>query len=115
MALTGEEKVAGRRFRVTAQAVLAELSAANPPTYPVPVVLGVLRHACPSRGGISTALVLREVYIPSPAYDANVPAGRFAWIYREGRCAGCGQTARSEGRLVDGWERAPIHGRVARS
>ncbi len=43
-----------------------------------------------------------------------VVEGRFAFIFKEGRC-GCGATARSRaGRLVDAWERPPLSGRVAR-
>lgn len=41
--------------------------------------------------------------------------GRFAFIFKEGRC-GCGATARSKaGRLVDAHERPPLSGRVARA
>ena len=41
--------------------------------------------------------------------------GRFAFIFKEGRCS-CGATARSRaGRLVDAYERPPLSGRVARA
>ena len=41
--------------------------------------------------------------------------GRFAFIFKEGRC-GCGATARSRaGRLVDAYERPPLSGRVGRA
>lgn len=143
MPLTPAEKAAGRRFRDDAQAALLSQSAGHAPTYTVPHFLGLYRHLCPRREGRSTALDLRERYATSPAYDVyiadgqalavaesegpppvwatgathtQVPAGRFGFIYRQGTCRGCGQTARSnEGRLVDGWERPPIQGRVARS
>lgn len=116
MSLTAREKQAGRRFRDQAQADLTA-SFADPPTYTVPNVLALYRHSCPGRDGRSTALELKEVYLLSPAYpDLDVPAGRFGFIYRKGRCRSCGHTGRSHtGRLVDGWQRPPITGRVNRS
>lgn len=117
MGLTEPEKIAGRRFRDDCTAWLREFNRVNPPTYDVPHFLGLYRHLCAGRNNRSTAMELKEQYIPSPIYpDEGSPAGRFGFIWREGRCRACGQTARSgEGRLVDGWERPPITGRVARS
>lgn len=137
------EKAAGRAFRDCAQAALGKAFRTDPPTYEAPHFLGVYRHRCPARAGRSSALGLTEAYLRSPAYEVlgtngqpwiaveadrplvpdgppeevigRVPAGRFGFIYREGRCRGCGQTARSKaGRLVDGWERPPIHRRATR-
>lgn len=125
MPLSCAEKIAGRQFRDAAQAkLLATFDGEKAPTYTAPNFLGIYRHNCPARQGRSTGLVLDEIYTPSPECDIFtddgsrewVAPGRFGFIYREGRCRGCGQTARSKaGRLVDGWVRPPIHGRVARS
>lgn len=144
--LSPEEKAAGRAFRETAQSY-AELRAVTVreqahsqkrPCTLVPNFLAQLRHECPRRGGRSTSLDLREVYVYSPAYhvwtgDDGKPvvspeppempparevtliqAGRFGFITREGKCR-CGHVAVSQaGRLVDARERAPLEGRVAR-
>lgn len=117
MGLTEVEKNVGRLFRSAAEGQLSALNEKDPPTYSAPFFLGVYRHLCPAKGSHSRAMELKEQYLVSPIYpDENVPAGRFGYIYREGRCRACGQTARSMvGRLVDGWERPPITGRVARS
>lgn len=117
MSLSQDEKAAGRRFRDAAQADLLTSFDHDRPTYTVPNFLALFRHNCPARDARSTALELKEVYLHSPAYpDLDTPAGRFGFIYRQGRCRACGQTARSRaGRLVDGWQRPPIHGRVVRS
>lgn len=107
-ALTEEEKVRGRVFREEQQAALEALNAGNPPDYYPPNFLSIYRHNCSRRGGISTALNLHEVYV----YDE---AKRLAWIYKEGKCGACGQTARSRtGSVKDAHERAPLEGRVAR-
>lgn len=100
--LSPQEKAAGRRFRDTAQADLEASLRSNPPTFLVPGVIAAYRHDCPGRAGRTLALELREVYVSSPAYpDLAVPAGRFAFTYRVGRCIRCGATARCEtGRLV---------------
>lgn len=117
MGLTETEKNVGRRFRTDAETQLLVLNEADPATYEVPFFLGLFRHICSARSQRSVAIELKEQYLISPIYvDEDVPAGRFGYIYREGRCRACGQTARSGvGRLVDGWERPPITGRVARS
>lgn len=115
--LTAVEKACGRRFRDDAAARLLALNETDPPTFVVPHFLGLFRHACPAQNERSIAIELKERWLPSPIFqDENVPAGRFGYIYREGRCRACGQSARSEvGRLVDSRERPPITGRVARS
>jgi hypothetical protein len=115
--LTDVEKGVGRRFRSEAELNLFSLNTTDPPTYDVPFFLGIYRHLCPARNNRSTGMELKEQYWVSPIYpDEKVPAGRFGYVFREGRCRACGQTARSRvGRVVDGWERPPITGRVARS
>lgn len=115
MALSPAEKAAGRAFRAQAAAALATRFATDPPTFEVPPVIAIFRHACPGRGGRSTALTLREHYQLSPA-AGDVPAGRFAFVHREGRCRHCGATARSAtGRVVDAHTRPPLSGRVAQA
>ncbi len=114
MSLTPEEKAAGRRFRDQAQADLLASVQAQPPTHVVPNFLALYRHNCPARDGRSTALELKEMYRKSLA-DGDVPAGRFGFLWREGRCRHCGATASSRaGRLVDAHRRPPIVGRVNR-
>lgn len=115
--LTAEEKTAGRTFRDFRVRLLDQHNADNPPTHVVPDFIALFRHLCSARHGRSTAMELKEIYVPSPIYpEHGVEAGRFGFIYREGRCRGCGQSARSgEGRIVDGRQRPPISGRVARS
>lgn len=117
MGLSDREKAAGRIFRSAEEVALVQLNELQPPTYDAPFFIALFRHICTAKGSKSVAMELKEQYVVSPIYPAeNVPAGRFGYIYREGRCRACGQTARSRtGRLVDGWERPPITGRVARS
>jgi len=113
--LSPAEKAAGRAFRDAAQADLLATFDTDPPAFTVPSFLALYRHHCPARAGRSTALPLHEIYLHSPA-DGDVPAGRFGFIYRAGRCRSCGQQARSRaGRLVDAQVRPPIHGRVLRA
>ena len=114
--LTPNEKTVGRAFRDKVEAELEQSFVDNPPTYVVPSVLALYRHGCPKRKDRSTALELKEIYVKSPHNsELDVPAGRFGFIYREGKCRLCGHTARSRrGRLVDGLARPPIHGRVVR-
>ncbi len=137
MTLTDLEKMAGRIYRDLSQAALEESHLADPPTFvPLPW-LRHYRHNCPLRNDRSTSLELKEVYVLSPelwvcycsalgehsdsfphrdCQGGKVAAekGRFAFIYKEGKC-GCGATARSTaGRLVDARERPPITGRVVR-
>lgn len=111
MALTPQEKAAGRLFRDECQTQLLAVFDAHPPTYAVPNFLAAYRHPCPARLGRSTALTLREVYVYSPAdTERGVPQGRFGFISRTGTCRACNQTAASRaGRLVDAYERPPIN------
>lgn len=117
MALTEAEKVAGRRFRAESERYLAGLNTNEPPTFVALHLLGVFRHQCRRRNDNSTAIELKERYLTSPIYPSEeVPAGRFGYIYREGRCLNCGATARSEkGRVVDAYQRPPLTGRSVRS
>lgn len=117
MALTDAEKQAGKAFRAVCEDTLADLNQADPPDYVVPFFLAVLRHICSAKKGRSIAIECKERYLISPIYESEgVPAGRFGFVFREGFCRGCGHTARSRvGRVVDGWERPPVTGRVARS
>jgi len=116
MKLTIPEKEVGRRFRDQAQADLLATFETAPPTYTVPNFIALYRHNCPARNGLSTALELKEMYRASEADpEWGVPAARFGFIWREGRCRSCGQTARSRaGRLVDAHQRPPISGRAIR-
>ncbi len=117
MGLTYGEKEAGRRFRDGCSAQLGEINRVNPPTYVVPHYLGHYRHLCPARQNKSKSISLLERYTHSPTYpEQGVQAGRFAYIYREGKCLNCGHTARSEvGWLVDGLARPPLSGHGSRS
>ena len=143
MGLTQVEKIAGRAFRDSAQAALTESLATEPPFYKAPNFLSHWRHECPGNRGISMAIALKERYVMSPAYlvdpDAGlavlyasvitetepiipkgwefIPAGRFGFVYKEGRCSasGCARSVRSPaGKVVDAYQRPPIEGRVAR-
>jgi hypothetical protein len=117
--LTDAEKRAGRAFRDARQAVLDRLNAADPPGVFALVVWRVVRHACPAAGGASTGISLREVYRPSPALTDPESAmvvtadGQFAFIFKEGRCSGCGLAVRTrKGRFVIAADRPPEHGRT---
>lgn len=116
--LTPQEKVLGRSFLGHAQEELTRSMESDPPTYRPPNFLGNFRHNCPERNHISTAIRLVEKYVLSPAAEVDgveIPEGRLGFIYKEGKCAKCGETARSPaGKLVDAWDRPPAKGRVAR-
>lgn len=134
--LTKEEKVAGRLFKASCQDKLDCLNESSPPTYLVPNFLALFRHLCPGHAEVSTALELKEIYEYSPSFEllrfgedlvesghpivteappdeaVLIPAKRFGFIYKEGKCKSCGQTARSkEGTFVDAYERAPLRSR----
>lgn len=143
MPLTPHEKAAGRQFRDEQNLALDDINRLDPPSFTVPDVLAVIRHQCTARKGRSTSLVLKEVYVLSPAYDvfgtdgglivlvadeaipaqwmvdsrtySRVPAGRFGYVYRCGTCRGCGKTARTSSRIVDGWARPPLQTRARRN
>lgn len=139
MTLTHVEILAGRVFRDDAQVRLGLSFHTDPPTYKVPNWLANYRHNCSKRDGRSTAMELREMYDYSPGYlvedgvvttleenyltpDGSplqghfVPAKRFGFIWKQGKCRACGETARSgAGRFVDSLSRPPLQGRVARA
>lgn len=111
---TDAERAAGRTFRDMATTALARKQAEGAATHTVPGWLASLRHRCAAQDHRSVALVLVENYVSSPAFpDLGVPAGRFGFVHRAGRCRACGVTARSAGRLVDGWTRGPLRDSAA--
>lgn len=116
--LTQTEKTAGLKFLETEQAKLLASFETDPPSYrPLPWHK-IYRHECSSRNNISTAIELKEKYIFSPELEVDgevIPAQRFGFIFKEGRCRGCGNVARSKtGRFVDAYTRPPLEGRIAR-
>lgn len=115
--LTEAEKTAGLRFQGQMRSELHLLFETASPDHVMLPYIAVFRHHCAARMNRSTSLEMPEVYITSPAYeDLCVPEGRFAFIWREGRCRLCGETAWTQpGRLVDAYERPPLRGRVTRS
>lgn len=137
MPLSVAEKRAGRAFRAAAQAVLDVRNEQAPPGVFVLPLWRVVRHECLDAGGASIGIVLREHCEESPEYRACYcgtvapavpgtfphwdcdgskvvsPAGQFAWIWKEGRCSGCGLAVRSgTGRFVIAADRLPEHGRT---
>lgn len=124
--LTRAEKLAGRWFRDQQFLLLDQLQAQDPAALSPPPWIHHYRHGCTGRGGQSVSFEMREVYAPSPRlwvcycsavvqapHDdcqgaVEIPAGRIAFIYRHGRCNGCGITGRSRGWIADGLERAPL-------
>lgn len=116
--LTPAEKVAGRKFRDEQKDILKQRFEDDPPTYEVFFFQKIYRHLCPARGNISTALELKEKYNFSEEMEVDeqkIPAGRFGFMYKEGRCRGCGAVARSKlGMFQDAYERPPLENRIAR-
>jgi hypothetical protein len=134
--LSPVEKKAGRVFREARQAALDARNAADPPGGFALVYWRVPRHECKAAGGASTGVTLRENYELSPAYRVcycGVAApqgpdfphrdcdggkviaadGQFAFIWKEGRCSGCGLVVRTRtGRFVIAADRPPDHGRT---
>lgn len=105
--MTSADLLAARAFRAAQRAALKDRNARDKPDITVSVLIRHYRHDCAKQGGRSAALELREHYIFSPALSA-VPAGRFGFIFTQGRCAACGTTARSgDSRLVDSAVRPP--------
>jgi hypothetical protein len=137
--LTHAERSAGKWWRAQRDAELKRLNAEEPVNEHPPPVVRHIRHLCPGIAGRSVSFDYAEAYVTSPrigvcycsvikpvpdellgkfphedcAGGTLVPAGRFGYVYREGRCAGCGHTARSlTGRVVDGIERLPTGRKV---
>ncbi len=136
MPLTAEEKAVGRAFRDACQAPLDARNEADPPGVLVLPLWRVVRHECPAAGGASIGITLRETcerspeyracccgaveptgrYFPHPDCDGSkvvAAGGRFAWTWKEGKCSGCGLTARAgHGHFIVCADRLPDHGRV---
>lgn len=118
MPLTALEKTAGRAFRDARQAALDARNESSPPGQYVLVWWRVVRHECEDAGGASVGIPLREVCETSPECrddGANVIAadGRFAFVWKEGKCSGCGLTVRTRrGRFIVAADRLPDHGRT---
>ena len=124
--LTEADLRAARAFRRFQRAALA---ASVPPGMTVSVFARQVRHPCAKLGGRSVNLEMHEHYVLSPQYlvwktgaavpedwpeqadgplEADIPAGRFGFIFTQGRCSACGMTARSgDSRLVDPRIRPP--------
>jgi hypothetical protein len=133
--LTSLQKAAGRQFRQDQLSLLRERNQTSPPGMYVMALWRVPRHDCPVAGGTSTGTTLRERYDLSPEYrvcycsmvgataryfphddcdgsKVAAPAGLFAFVWKEGRCSGCGLTSRSgDGLVVLAADRPPDHGR----
>lgn len=136
--MTVAELAAAQAFRAGQRFTLSVKNDNDPPGVTVSVFAGNIRHDCPARGGASVFLEMREHYVRSPeavvhmaddrvygvalvddgageswpeaeGFEATVvPAGRFAFIWTQGRCAACSLVARSgTGRLVDTRLRPP--------
>src|SRR5262249_11814592 len=137
--LTTAERAAGRWWRDLQLTELAALNAARPPMQSPSPFIRHIRHLCPGNNGASISFDFAYTYVTSPrigvcycsvikpvpdellgkfphedcAGGELVPAGRFAFVYREGRCALCDLTARSTtGRVVDARERLPTGRKV---
>lgn len=124
--LTRGEKLAGRWFREQQLQLLVQLEAESPAELHPPPWVHHYRHSCAGRDGQSVSFEMREVYTPSPQlwicycsavveepHDdcqgaVRIPAERLAFIYRYGKCNGCGITGRTTGWIADGLERAPL-------
>lgn len=111
MPLTLPEKSAGRAFRERCQELISEI----PATALCSPFIPWYRHQCRDSETEGTwAMHLREHYWLSwPA--GEVPAGRFAFIFRWGSCPRCGLRVRSgTGRLVLAQRVPPGKGAVVR-
>lgn len=94
MALTQEEKLAGRLFREASSLALVTLNETDPPgAVCSPWSPPYFRHECGKRNG-TTALALKTKRSFSPARE-NIPEARFSFAWLEGRCASCQFTVRS--------------------
>jgi hypothetical protein len=134
--LTPTEKKAGKAFREASQLILNDRNRQDPPGQFAVVFHRVVRHNCPAAAGVSTGTVLREHYEESPEYwvcycgavstwswhfphwdcqggKVAVAAGQFAWIWKEGKCSGCGLVVRTKlGRFVIAADRPADCGRT---
>jgi hypothetical protein len=134
--LTPEEKAAGRMFRALCQGGLDAENRESPPHGFALPYWRVVRHECEPAAGASIGITLREHRLASPVYrvcycgtvgtdapdfphwdcdGSKVVAadGLFAFMWKEGRCAGCGRVVRSRiGRVVIAADRPPENGRT---
>ncbi len=123
--LTPAQRAAGRWWRDQQQAALDARNTAQPPDESRPPFVRHIRHLCPASQHRSVSFDYTEIYVRSPSLTGQstgvpgeeiIPAGLFAFIYHEGRCAGCKRTARSRtGRVADGRIRQPVGKVVSRS
>lgn len=123
-ALDTETKAAGVLFRTAAQAMLDDLNAVEPVQHKAPPLLALFRHVCSHKNNTSVAIQLQERFIqsdvPLPEFgwtpeQALALGGLLAFIFKEGVCRRCGESARSvTGRVVLTAERPPTAGRLAR-
>lgn len=138
MSLTDSQKRAGRAFRDEQQAALDALNVTAPPDKYVLTCWRVVRHDCPAAGGTSIGITLREHRHESPEYwvcycSAVEPfnlyvfphedcqgglvtaaAGSFSFLWKDGKCSGCGETRRSRsGLLTVDTDRLADSGRTA--
>lgn len=104
------------------QGHLDALNGTDPPDTYVPWTSKVFRHPCPASRiarqtgrATSVGIDLHERYVHLWEVWPKGDIDGWAITYREGRCAGCGLTARSKvGRIVEVAVRPPLEGRVAR-
>jgi hypothetical protein len=119
MPLTDSQKKAGRAFRAERQFLLDERNKREPPWRYVLTAWRVVRHPCEAAGGASIGITLREHCEESPEYwicycgtlepfhlyvfpheDCQggkmvTAGGQFTFLWKEGRCSGCGLVLRS--------------------
>lgn len=125
MGLTAVEKVAGRRFRTEAQAVLAAALLDFPESVPCSGQIRFFRHECPTVKGRTRAVRLDDMTLLSPeiwvgcgedageaqaftpveaaqrleagmvAEYEQVLAGKFSFTWKAGKCGHCGMMVTS--------------------
>jgi hypothetical protein len=94
-----------RRDNVSTALELREVYIASP-AYDVYDLADDAWYAFPADAITRTAISAHD---HDPQHSVHVPAGRFGFLYRDGRCRRCGRTARSDrGRLVTS-DRPPLH------
>jgi hypothetical protein len=137
ISLSPEEKAAGRMFRALCQGGLDAQNQEDPPRGFALPYWRVVRHECADADSASIGITLREHSLASPVYrvcycgtvgtdgvdfphrdcdGSKVVAadGLFAFMWKEGRCAGCGRVVRSKaGRVVLAADRPRGNGRTS--
>lgn len=100
---------------VSFQDHLDDINNKDTPEYIPPHFLSIYRHPCPEQRNVSKAIDLYERYLTAEDIERSDLAP-WAFIWKEGSCRKCKQTARSsKGLLVNTDKRPPISGRVARA